>query len=142
VAKTKHEKTVDCIIDALGENDTIETVAEVSGVTKEKLYNYINADPDVLYSFRDFRRGEFWKPSDIMTSNALKVARVLSEIMDNADIDAPSRIKAREKSLTFYGKIRELESELNRKIFVECEYGETAPFDMGALTALTYPSGE
>jgi len=142
MAKRK-EPTTDDIVLAIDESNTLDEAAAKAGTTKESILISANCDPEVLLAFRDYKRNAFRRLTDDLTNNAVRAVAVLSEIMNNSDINAESRIKACEKTLIFYTKLREVEAALNKKLFIEMDYGtDVSNIDFGGIVSREYPSGE
>lgn len=99
-------------LDALIQADTITAAAEMAGVSRKTIYNYLNNDEEFVIAYRNVKRAQLRETAGKVQAAADRATEFITGLLDDKEAPYPVRLNAALKLLDLAGAYRDIEAQI------------------------------
>lgn len=107
------------ILEALVSGRNIEEISKIACVSRKTVYRYLSSDTNLIIEYRNLKREQFRELSEKLSEATSIAIDTIIEISKDKEANQGIRLSASSKILELFMKTREIESNINDKVYRE-----------------------
>lgn len=128
------------VLEAMLSGNSIEEISKIAGVSRKTIYRYLSQDNKLIEEYRNLKREQLREIADKLTTASTIAVDSIIDLSKSKDINQSVRLNACSKILELFLKTREIESNINDKVFRENKSPYEMDFNIKYISDYLYPA--